>query len=834
VLLSIAVGVATCVATGILDASLEQAFHCSATPLAGFADLYVSNGDAGVPLALTEQLAQIPGVRSAQPLVLERVALPEMGHRPALLLGVETNAEAAPSSWTITLRQLTSQNYMRMVVFRKKPVLLDSELEQALPAGETIQVLVAGRIEYLSRAGVITPRGQSAAPMGHVLVLSCADAAALLGRPDLVSRVDLTLEPGADREVVRRQVEQELGGTAQVATPEQHGRWVEEMLAGIRAGLHLCGVGALAVGLFLVANVLIVSAAERRHDFGIMKSLGALPWQIGALWAGEALLLGLAGGLLGLPLGIGLAHLGLSPVQRIVSKVFLPIHSGQLVLSPWVLVNAITAGVCTSLLAAVVPALKAASVNPIECLRRLPPAPCSLRRRFPTAVALGLFACGLAYLGMRYLPFRIGVYGTQMVVLLAAVLLAPLVALCTVRWLQPVARRLFGPAARLALDNLVRSPGRTGLVVATLAAGVALFIQASGFIASNDRAITAWVDHSLTGDLFITSGGPLSVTGQTLPMAQGVLGRLEELCPEAQVVPIRFRYLDWQRSGKPSRVLLCAIDAERYYAANKDRSAPVPDLDLYRRLSQPGTALVSQNFAALYGVQAGDTLTLPGAEGPVTVQVVGAVEDYTCSRGTIVVDRCQYRRHFDAHLIDAFNVYLPPGTDVEQVRRRLQESPLSSEQAFCLLTRQALRGHIMGMILGLYRLAYAQELMVAVVALLAMVTALLLSVLQRTRELGLLRAVGATPAQVFRSVLAEAVFMGLLGTATGLLAGLPLEWYTVRVLLFAETGTLLPLQFPWMTAATIVVLMLASAALASVGPAVRAGHMRLAEALSYE
>jgi putative ABC transport system permease protein len=124
--------------------------------------------------------------------------------------------------------------------------------------------------------------------------------------------------------------------------------------------------------------------------------------------------------------------------------------------------------------------------------------------------------------------------------------------------------------------------------------------------------------------------------------------------------------------------------------------------------------------------------------------------------------------------------------------------------------------------------------MVAVVSLLAMVTALLLSVLHRRRELGLLRAVGATPQQVFRSVLAEALLMAILGTATGLVIGIPLEWYTVRILLFVETGTLLAMQFPWATAATILVLMLICAALASLPPALRTGRMRIADAIGQE
>ncbi len=844
VLLSIALGVATCVATGVLDANLEKAFQRSATPLAGFADLYVSNGDAGVPLELAEQLRQIKGVGAVQPVVVQQVALPDLGHQPALLLGVDMSPEAAPACWTVTMREFTSNELVGALFLRHKLALVTSDLEQALPResnhvpSSSIRILIAGQVRTLKRAGTIHPRGTTAALAGHLLVLSSSDAAALLGRPDLASRLDLSLVPGADRDFVLQLVKDQLAGRATVATPEQHGHWVEEMVAGLRMGLRLIGVGALVVGLFLVGNVLAMSVAERRRDIGILKSIGACPGQVVALLACEAILLGLAGGLLGVPLGLGLARLGMGPVQKLVSCVFLPVQTGPLVITVGPLLGALALGVCTALLASVVPALQAGSISPIESLRRLPAschsAMCPLQRRFWLTAVLGLLACALAWVGMSHLPQRVGSYGTMVLVLLAGLVVTPLLALAAARCLQPAARRWLGSSGRLALDNLVLSPGRTGLVITTLSAGVALFVQTAGFLRSNETAIKAWVEHSITGDLFVTSGGPLSITGQNLPMSDGLLRPLAEVCPEAQVVPVRFRNLEWQRNGLPSRILLFALDAERYWQANKDRGTSLPDLNLFRGLSTPGTALVSNNFSALYGIQTGDSLTLPGAAGPVTLRVIGTVEDYTCSRGTVIVDRCQHRLNFDAHLVDAFNLYLPPGTDVESVRQRLQKSALGTDQAFCLLTRDALRGHILGMILGIYGLAYAQECMVAVVALLAMITALLLSVLQRRRELGLLRAIGATPAQVFRSVLAESFFMGILGTATGLLAGVPLEWYTVRVLLFGETGTLLPVHFPWITALRIFGLMLVGAALASLGPALRAGQMRIADALACE
>lgn len=835
VLLSIALGVAACVATSVLDANVETAFQRSATPLAGFADLYVSNGDAGVPRRLADQLAQVPGVLSAKPLVIQRVALPDLGYRAALLLGIDVSAEEESTYWTVTTRELTTRDFSRTVIFRQKTVVVDHELEQTLPAeSDTVQVLIGGQTNYLRRVGVIRVHDPAAAFAGNVLVLSCHDAAELLGRPDLVSRIDLNLEPEADREQVHQRLAAVLAGKARLATPEEHGRWVEEMLVGLRLGLRFCGVGTLLVGLFLVANVLAVSAAERRRDIGILKSVGAQPWQIGALFGGEAAVFGLVGGILGLPLGLGSARFGLCPVQHLLSDVFLPVQTGPMEVKSWTLLSALAAGVCTALLAAAIPALKVGSVHPIESLRRLPPPPCRYGQISKIVVVFALLACGSGYLVLNYSPSRFGSFGNLILVLLASLLATPFLALTMARGLQRGARRWLGTPARLAIDNVIRCPRRTGLVTTTLAAGVALFVQTSGFIASNEKALRSWVEQSLSGDLYVTSGGPLSVSGQNLPMGEGIRRQLEEVCPEAQVVPVRFRYLDWQRGGTPTRILLCAFDAERFINANKDRAPTLPQANLFRRLGEEGTALVSKNFAALYDVHEGDTISLPGAEGPVALRVLGAVEDYTCSRGTVMVDRDRYRHEFDAHLIDTFTLYLPPGADVERVRQRLQNSPLATEQAFCLLTRDALRGHILGMVLGLYRLAYVQEILVAVVSLLAMVTALLLSVLHRRRELGLLRAVGATPQQVFHSVLAEAVLMATLGTAAGLAVGIPLEWYTVRILLFAETGTLLSMRFPWTTTATILVLMLISAALASLLPALRTGRMRIAEAIGQE
>src|SRR5262249_28869565 len=182
----------------------------------------------------------------------------------------------------------------------------------------------------------------------------------------------------------------------------------------------------------------------------------------------------------------------------------------------------------------------------------------------------------------------------------------------------------------------------------------------------------------------------------------------------------------------------------------------VPGLDLYPRLCDPKAnyVLISDNFAALHGTKAGDDIELEG----VSFHVIGTVLDYNWNRGTVIMDRDLYKRCFHDSLVDAFDIYLLPGKNPDAVRDGVDrwDRLWGVDHALVILKRDELRQRIADMIRRLFGIAYSQEIVVGLVAAMGVVMALLISVLQRRRELGLLRAVGATRGQILRTVLAEA------------------------------------------------------------------------------
>src|SRR5262249_23934705 len=279
-----------------------------------------------------------------------------------------------------------------------------------------------------------------------------------------------------------------------------------------------------------------------------------------------------------------------------------------------------------------------------------------------------------------------------------------------------------------------------------------------------------------------------------------------------------------------------ALDAHDYYTANLERNFRADHLELFRRLAeQPGGTVVSQNFLDKHGKKIGDRITLSVARGAVEVCIIGAFVDYSWNMGTLFVDRAPHAADFNTHFVDVYDCYLPRANrDPDAFRQRVQQSSWGAQHALYVLTREELYEHILNMIRRLYGLAYTQQFLVVMVVALGVMAALLISVIQRRRELGLLRAVGATRGQVIRTVLAEAFFMGAIGPARGLLTGLPLEWYVVHVLLFEEAGFEFPVVYPWLSAGLVAATAMVLAALAAQVPAVQAGRLRIAEAIAYE
>jgi putative ABC transport system permease protein len=929
---SIALGVATLVATRALNETMNQAGTARVNPMPGVADLVVSNGQLPVSSDLAKALVQIPGVQEAWPRIFENVKLPELQNRTVLLMGLDKNESQKNQSLDVDtsldgdiqktldelrkflkedlkkilnkdtkkflddyVRPLLDANTRRVVdeywtklssgqaddravvdflarVF--PPVLVGEELKKEIEQAPKKQWGLAGFVPflpdnikkaaekilthplaeeflahrlllqktpqsppfYLLRVGSLKGKGDAAILGGNVLVMDLADAAKVVGlEAGKVNRIDVTFRPGVNRKKVRGDVEAAAKGYGTVRTPEEQNQALTNVMAGMQMGFSLCGLAALVVGLFLVYNALAVCVAERRHEIGILLSLGATRGQIRFLFAGEAALLGLAGSLLGIPLGIGLAYLGLQPVQELLSDIFVGVETDQVQVSFGLILLAFAAGTVTATVAALVPAVSASRENPAAAVRQITK-PANLRYlAWQVVSSLAMIGLGIVFILARHLMFtRLGTYGGMMLVLLGALLATPLLTAIIARALQPLAQRLFPITWRLAADNLVRAPGRTGLVIAALAAGVALVTQTFGTIISNRTALREWVQKAIPADLIATSGSPVSAGGgQTSSMNEALVKQISDSKGVEKALPMRLRRVPYRNTT----ILLFAMDAAGSYEMEKKRLADPRAVELYKTLSDtPHTAIVSENFAALHGVNKGGTVSLSAEGREVRFLVIGTTVDYLWNHGVVFIERGEYKRLWNDDEVDLLDVYVHAPVDDGKVREVQQNllAKLGPENGLVVRTRREEQNRIDDMIERLYGIALSQQIVVMMVAALGVVMALLISVLQRRREMGMLRAIGAARAQVVRSILAEAFLMGVIGTVIGFLVGIPLEWYVLKVLFLEESGYLFAVYVPWREGLVILAAGLATPILAGIVPALYSVRQRIPEAIAYE
>jgi putative ABC transport system permease protein len=353
-------------------------------------------------------------------------------------------------------------------------------------------------------------------------------------------------------------------------------------------------------------------------------------------------------------------------------------------------------------------------------------------------------------------------------------------------------------------------------------------VETAGIAVSTEEPIQTWLSQAIQAELLVTSGSAITGAGEHTLMSEELGTKLAAIPGVQDVLGVRMRHLEYNQT----RILVCSLPLDVYARHVQNRiTGGDPDALLLVREPTRRAVVVSENFLLQQHAQIGDQITLLPGQPP--FEILASTLDYSWNRGTVLMHRAEYQRIFGDSQVDSYDLYLQAGTDPEEVRRRLLEQ-LGAEHQLVALTHAEFRQHIKKMMDQFYTLIYANAVMAMFVSFLGVANTLLISVLQRRRELGLLRAVGATRGQVAWSVLAQAVLIALLGLLLGIGLGSLLQEYVLRVLMVDETGFYFAFLFPMTTTLVTTAMVIMGAQLAGAMPALRAAWQPISEAVAYE
>ncbi len=850
----VALGVALYAAISIINQSTLDSFKANIEAVAGRAKLTVSAGEAGMPEAQLEKIQATPGVSRAVPLIEARAYLDSAGgsSETLTLLGVDLLKEQAVRTYQTSDEELIEDP----LSFLNQPdslILTRSfATRHGYKIGDPLELATAiGKKRFVIR-GLLNPVGPAQAYGGALGILDIDAARLAFGKEGKIDRADLIVDEGAAApsiDQITASLERALGPGYEVSRPEAQSEQVQRMVQSFQVMLAFFSGLALLVGLFVVANTVSISVAERRKEIGILRSLGALRGGILFLFLAESALVGIAGSAAGVGLGKLLARLLVGRVSQSMSAQYLTeVRIHELSLAPRQALIAFAIGVITALLAAAWPAFKASRISPLEALKHQEirdEAPASRagsffsRHRAPlVGSALVFFVLCVSFLGWGLVFKPIETLG-QFSSLLGAALLGPWIILKVLHALHEKKCFGSGAVARLTLGQLLKNRKRSSSTTGSLMVGLVLVALIATINASFRTTILDWFDRIFKAELLVSSNGKL-ITFQAQPLHENLardLARVEGVWanPDASVAPVpgmRFLHIPYQ--GK--RLGLKAYDAPMrqhpYIQFDlKDREFPQALTDLFNE-AEP-TILVSENFVLHFGKKTGDILELETPQGVLRARIAGVMVDFASSEGVLYMDRKLYRKWWNDPLVNGFFVQVKNGFDAGAVRARI-DSLYGRSKNLTVLSQSEFRNEMTQTIDQSFSYTRAVELCSLLVALLGMLNTLLIGILERKRELGVLRAVGMSRPQLFAMVVSEAFLQGTTGAMAAVFFGGIYAYLWIRNSLAYVLGWMVEFHFPW----SVALLTLASGAavslLAALLPGAKAAGFNIREALEYE
>jgi len=860
----IAVGVATIAAIRLANASVLSSFSDTVDFVAGKAGVTILADGPGIPEATLAQLAWVRRAGATlAPAITETSAAGAVDGEVVDVLGIDPLADAAAREYSFAEEKTGKRDFLErkegwegggaapelihpskhaseasdiLSIFDKDSVLVTSVFAKrnSLRLGSPLRLVTNGVERTLRVAAVLRPVGAARAASGSIVFMDLAAAQEAFGKVGRLDRIDVVLPPGLSEED-RARFEEEIRASLPPGTtagrPERRTETVDRLVRAFRVNLSALGLIALLVGMYFVYNTLSISVLRRRTDIGTVRALGASRRSVFAVFLAEGLALGVLGSAAGVGLGLALAKGALLLVGGTATELYIPSAHPSLHLDPLVLLLAFTIGVASSVLSALAPALEAASVDPAATMRHGSVEAVRRRRTRPLAVT-GLVLLVLAFLAT--LPGAIGglpLFGFLSVFLIVSgvSLLAPAAVTFAAGHLDGPALRLFGVEARLARANLTGSLSRTSVAVAALTMALAMMVSVAVMVGSFRTTVAIWVSQTLASDLFLspasgTSGASFGrIPDEAIEIVRGVPG-VDDVDP-------------FLAFGATSDGVPFTIGSGLFAFIAKHGNLPLVDgrdtRKVFTEALGKDEAMISEPYAEKFRVKTGDFVELPTDKGPVRVRVAGIYTDYSNDRGTVTLDRAHFQRLWPLTGAVTIAVTLKEGVSSEEGARRVSAA-LQGRYVLRVRTNATLRRLVLRIFDRTFAVTYALEGVALAVAVLGVLNTLTALVLERRREIGLLRVLGASAARVRRAVRYEAAAIGGLGVSLGALSGGGMSLVLVHVINRQSFGWTIAMHPPWgFLAAALGLVLLATLAAAS-RPAGLAAATDVAAALKEE
>jgi putative ABC transport system permease protein len=781
VLFGIALGAAVFTSVRLaVNASLDS-FTKSMNLIAGRADDVLTRPGGYVPENLMPKLLDHPAIQNASPVLTTYTRVAQKDTEPFLLIGFDPIFDKPLRDWRVT--QNSGQETLVWLELLKEPftLILGQLLADQLNCN-TGQELLLEHVRQKANfkiIGKLKPQGLALAEGGRIALTDIATFQEFTGLFGKVDRIDLKLKPDAtskDLDSIRKILPESITLNPPSAARESG----QGMINAYQLNLSILSFASLFVGMFLVYSLVALNAASRRQELAILRSMGATGYHLFFIFLAEGALFGVAGWLVALPIGRFLIKYLLHGVSQTITTLFVRVQVEAITIDVAEMFLSFGVTVFISILAAYQPAREAMQVSPQEALEI---SQMGMRaRNSPKRLALTGIGCIVLVWPLSRLPAVLGIplpgYFSIFLLFVGFSLLAPWTLETIGQALSSTLHRLAGIPAYLA-GRYVRDGGtRTAVSVGALITAVALFTSLVIMIYSFRRTVQLWTGQTIQGDLFLTAKMG-EINRFRYPLSQEVIKRLQSFQDQVDIVPDRRFFLT--HKNFPYEFELLDIQGFMKYGSfiwlkgNPEKILPM--------LKGGEGVIVSEVYSNRTGLTAGDLFEAQVAESFVQLPILGIVRDYRTRGGVVFYPLSHFKKRYHDAGWGGLRIFFKDRTrNLDQAVANLRKDIIERVgDKVDILSGNRLRGAILRIFDETFAVTTVLLLIALMIAALGIATTLTVMVLERSRQLNTLFALGASFRQIRLMIFWEAGFMVFIGELAGVTCGFILSYLLIFV-----------------------------------------------------
>lgn len=811
--IGITLGVAILFGVLVSNATTNEGFRKLIEDFTGRADVLITpsgSGDAVVSADVVEKIEGLDRVKTA---------VGSYGLRG----GVEVPGDDEPER--VSVRGITFEQERLIHNFRLlRGSLFRSETNEAIVpdklarklkrgVGDDIRVSTPSGFVEFRLTGILRDEGAARTNEGNIIFTSLPTVWNITNKEHVIRTVSVILGPGTSTGPWIEQHEDDLGGGFDFEDSKDLAQGFFDFLRGIQSAFTTFAAIALFIGAFLIYLTLTTAVIERTRVFGTIRALGATKAQVRRIVILEALLLGIISSLLGLVLGSGIA-LGL---LSLISKLF-EVELDGLTIQPISVAIAVGVGVVVTLLASLIPARRAARVSPVDAIR----GDVAQQTKLSKSWLLGLVLVAMGTFGSSTQGSVEQALGT-LGILLGSVLIAPLLLRPLASILGVVIRKMSRGGGDIAVLHLVKERSRSAYTLALIMVVMAMIFANGGVEASLSKGIDSVLDKIYGADLV--------VEGRGVRFDPAVEAEIAGITGVGSVTALRdaSTFLTREPGGKPIQTLVFVVDPRTYFEVEGFDLREGSEASVKAALGE-GALLISDGLSGSSGKGVGDTIELRTLQGEKSFDVAGVFRSLLGP--DVVAGDSLGRDYFGAINPTEFHLNTERGSTIASVRKEIK-AVLGERYLLEFRTAADLKQEATDQLSQFTRIFLAILLVAAIIGLLGLANTLAMSVAQRTRETGVLRAIGFEKGQVRRMVLVESITLGLVAFALSV----PLGWLLSRSAVSNISdglGFALNYVYPARWVPIVAAFGMMVAILAALIPARRAARVQIVEALRFE